>query len=133
LRGKRVYGLIPGRKFSRLNIVAGYCDGKILAEYCYTGSTNSSVFEEWFCKFLLPQTHRGDCLILDNASFHNKKRLKLYASAYKVTLIFLPPYSPDYNLIEHIRSNLKRFLSDTTLLFTSLQSALYCFLAVGYS
>lgn len=133
LRGKRVYGLIPGKKFARLNIVAGYCDGNILGEYCYTGTTTSSVFEEWFCKFMLPETSAGDCIVLDNASFHNKKRLKQYALVYEVTLIFLPPYSPDYNPIEHVWANLKRFLSETKRHFSSLCNAFYWYFATGYS
>jgi hypothetical protein len=132
LRGKRIYGLIQGKKFSRTNIVAGYCDGKILGEYCYTGTTNSAVFEEWFCKFLLPETKNGDYIILDNASFHNKKRLKWYAAVYKVIVVFLPPYSPDYNRIEKVWANLKRFLRETKMEFDSLQSAIYWYFAVGY-
>jgi transposase len=133
LRGQRAYGLVPGKKFSGINVVAGYCDGKPLGEYCYTGNTNSSVFEEWFCKFLLPETHHGDYIIMDNARFHNKKRLKQYAAVYKVTIIFLPPYSPDLNPVEHIWANLKRFLRDTKITFISLHSAIYRYLAVRRS
>lgn len=133
LRGERVYGLIPGKKFFRTNIVAGYCDGKIMGEYCYTSTTTAQVFEEWFCKFLLPETQKGDVIIMDNARFHNKKRLNEYARVYKVVIIFLPPYSPDYNCIEKIWANLKRFLRETTLEFSSLQCTIYWYFAVGYS
>lgn len=132
LCGKRVYGLIPGKKFSRTNIVAGYCDGKIIGEYCYTGSTTSKVFEEWFCEFLLPETLKGDVIIIDNASFHNKKRLRMYARVFYVSIIFLPPYSPDYNCIEKVWANLKRFLHETSISFNSLQSAIYWYFAMGY-
>lgn len=125
LRGKRVQGFVPGRRFARVNVVAGYCNGRILGEYCYTGSTTAKTFEYWFCKFLLPETHKGDVVVMDNASFHNKKRLREYARIYKVTVIFLPPYSPDYNPIEHVWANMKRFLRDTTLQFHTLQSAIY--------
>ncbi|MDR2645725.1 MAG: transposase, partial [Holosporaceae bacterium] len=38
--------------------------------------------------------------VLDNASFHNRKRTKLLKDA-GCSLIFLPPYSPDLNPIEH--------------------------------
>ena len=131
LRGKRVHGLVPGRKFARVNVVAGYCDGRVLGEYCYTGSTTAKIFEDWFCDFLLPETHPGDAVILDNASFHNKKRLRLYASVYKVTVIFLPPYSPDYNPIEHVWANMKRFLRNTKQEFRLIQSAIYWYFAMG--
>lgn len=133
LRGKRVHSTIPGRKFARVNVVAGYCDGQILGEYCYRGSTTAKRFEDWFCDFLLPLTMVGDVIIMDNASFHNKKRLREFAQIYKVTLIFLPPYSPDYNLIEPVWANMKRFLRNTRLCFHSLQSAIYWSFAFGYS
>jgi len=133
LRGKRVHGFVPGKKFARVNVVAGYCDGRVLGEFCYTGSTTSAKFEAWFCDFLLPETRKGDVIVMDNASFHNKKRLRKYAWVYKVTIIFLPPYSPDYNPIEHVWANMKRFLRNTKQHFYSCQSAIYWYFAVGNS
>lgn len=133
LRGNRVHGHIRGRKFARLNVVAGYCDGKTLGEYCYSGTTTAQVFEDWFCDFLLPETQAGDVIIMDNASFHNKKRLRKYAAIHNVSIIFLPPYSPDYNPIEHVWANLKRFLRNTSLRFNSLMAAVYWFFFLGYS
>lgn len=130
LRGKKVYGAIPGRKFARVNIVAGLCEGKILGEYCYKGTTTAKVFEDWFCDFLLPETRRGDVIIMDNASFHSKKRLREYALIYKVRLIFLPAYSPDYNPIEKVWANLKRFLKNTRMTFSSMQQGIYWYCTV---
>jgi transposase len=104
-----------------------------LGEYCYSGTTTSKVFEDWFCDFMLAETQPGDVIIMDNASFHNKKRLKKYAEVYKVTLVFLPPYSPDYNPIEHVWANMKRFLRNTALSFDSLKSAIYWYFAAANS
>jgi hypothetical protein len=133
LRGKRIHGFIPGKKFARTNVVAGYCDGRFLGEYCYAGSTTSAKFEAWFCNFLLPETCKGDVIIMDNASFHNKKRLRMYALVYKVIIIFLPPYSPDFNPIEHVWANMKRFLRNTKRLFCSIEVAVYAYFASGVS
>jgi len=132
LRGKRIHGSISGKRFSRVNVVAGYCDGHILGEYCYSGTTTAEKFEDWFCGFLLPETHKGDVIIMDNARFHNKKRLREYAWIYKVILIFLPPYSPDYNPIEHVWANMKRFLRDYSNRFQTVQSAIYWYFAFAY-
>jgi hypothetical protein len=133
LCGTRIHGFISGRRFVRVNVVAGYCDGEIIGELCYTGSTTSEKFETWFCTFLLPETHHGDVIIMDNARFHNKKRLRAYAEVYKVKIIFLPPYSPDYNPIEHVWSNMKRFLRNKARNFQIIQSAVYWYFVIGYS
>ncbi len=104
-----------------------------MAELCYLSTTTAAVFEQWFCKFLLPETQNGDVIIMDNASFHNKKRLRKLAAIYKVNVIFLPPYSPDYNPIEKVWANLKRFLRSFLLHFDSLICAVYWYLAVRCS
>jgi ribosomal protein L30E len=122
---------MPGRRFTRVNVVAGYCEGRIMGEHCYTGTTTAEVFEEWFCSFLLPETHEGDVIIMDNASFHNKKRLNEYARLCKVSILFLPPYSPDFNPIEHVWANMKRFLRNTVIVFDSVQSSIYYYFDAG--
>ena len=38
---------------------------------------------------------------MDNAAFHNGHRTKEILSEHGHELEFLPPYSPDFNLIEH--------------------------------
>jgi len=128
-----VHGFVSGKRPFRVNVVAGYCGGQMLGEYCYSGSMDSKRFEEWFCKHLLPETHEGDVVIMDNASYHSKKRLREYALVYKVRVIFLPPYSPDLNPIEHIWANLKSFLRNTKRQFESLSLAIYWYLVFGYS
>ena len=133
LRGTRVQGFVRGRRFARLNIIAGYCNVQIMGEYCYRGSTTAKVFEEWFCEFLLPEARPGDTIIMDNARFHNKKQLRQYAEVHKVALVFLPPYSPDYNPIEHVWANVKRFLRHYLLKFSSLSAAIYWYFAFAFS
>ena len=132
LRGERVYGIIPGKRFARMSVVSGICDGQIIGDYCYTGSMNSARFEDWFCGYLLPNTCKGDVIILDNATFHNKKRLEQYAWIYKVTIIFLPPYSPDFNPIEEVWANLKRFLRNYGNRFASIQGGIYWYFSVAF-
>ena len=131
--GKRIHGLVPGRKFTRINVVAGYCDGRILGEYCHTGSMTAQKFEDWFCGFLLPLISKGDVIIMDNASWHNKKRLREYVGIYKVTIIFLPPYSPDYSPIENVWANMKRFLRHHGHRFQTIQNGIYWYFAFAFS
>ncbi len=49
---------------------------------------------------------------MDNASFHRKEKLQMLAKQAGVKLLFLPPYSPDFNPIEKSWANVKRWLRD---------------------
>ena len=61
---------------------------------------------------------------MDNATFHRKKELRKIARG-KVRLLFLPPYSPDYNPIEKSWANMKRFLRNNLKDFQSVVSGIY--------
>ena len=55
------------------------------------------MFEKWFEDELLKKLSKGHVIIMDNAAFHKKKVLQNLAGKYAQTLIFLPPYSSEYN------------------------------------
>ena len=66
-----------------------------------------------FIAFLhqLRQRFKGKHLliILDNASYHRSKAVKRFLLRHpEVELLFLPPYSPEYNPVEQIWGWLKR-------------------------
>jgi transposase len=64
-------------------------------------------------------------IIMDNASFHRKKVLKIIGDKHKVNLLFLPTYSPDFNPIEHSWANMKRWLKDNLSRYVSIELAIY--------
>ena len=124
-RGQKVFSRVSGRKYKRCGIVAAQMNGRILAPLQYDGTMDRSLFEFWFTKQLLP-TLGNDCVVvMDNASFHCKTRLFSAAQKANVTLIFLPPYSPELNPIEHFWAWLKRFLRNTLPLSPSFDAALF--------
>lgn len=52
-------------------------------------------------KVLVPVLKPGMVVVIDNARFHKSKKIVELIEAAGCRLIFLPPYSPDYNPIEH--------------------------------
>lgn len=52
-------------------------------------------------------------IILDNASFHKRKDIlvRIKAEMPNIILEFLPPYSPDYNLIELVWHSAKEYIA----------------------
>ena len=95
---------------------------------------NASVFEDWFENKLLGCLPKGHVIIMDNAAFHKKKVLYQIAKKYSQELIFLPPYSPEYNPIEHTWSALKRKVTGGVHLDASVSQALDSVLkAISYN
>ncbi len=109
-KGKLVRARIPGRKYARTGIVAAKLGDKIIAARKYKGTVNHELFEDWFENMLLPALPKDTVTVTDNASFHRKKQLKQIAKAHGYRPVFLPPYSPELNPIEHFWAWLKRFL-----------------------
>jgi transposase len=129
LRGVKVEDTKRGHAFHRVNVVAAVIHGKKetkrIAGECYSGSMTGERFERWFEFKLLTNVKTGSVIIMDRASFHRKKQLEQICLKAKVNLLFLPAYSPDFNLIEKEWANMKRALRDTAPLCDLLQTAVY--------
>ena len=127
-RGVKIYAKKPGRKFKKTNVVAGLLYGihgkKHIGVHCYAHSTNANFFEDWFEWQLLAEVPPYSMIILDNASFHRKNKLVEIAAKYDVVVLFLPPYSPEFNPIEHSWANLKNWLNLNSYRFFSLDFAI---------
>lgn len=124
-RGQQVFGQIRGRKYQRCGIVAAQIGDRILAPFQYNGTMDSKLFEFWFSNQLLPSLEQGTVIVMDNASFHSKKRLLFAAQNAGCRLLFLPPYAPDLNPIEKFWAWLKRFLRKILPSVPSFDVALY--------
>ena len=59
---------------------------------------------------LVPELRPGDVVVLDNLSSHKGTRARALIEATGARLLFLPPYSPDFNPIEHAFAKLKALL-----------------------
>jgi transposase len=74
------------------------------------GSTNRTLFETYLEDVLCPTLKRGQVVVMDNLSSHKGERVRDLIEANGCELIYLPPYSPDYNPIEQAFSKLKSYL-----------------------
>jgi transposase len=74
------------------------------------GPINGEMFLAYVREFLCPTLHPGDIVILDNLSSHKVSGVEEAVRATGATLLYLPPYSPDFNPIEKFFSKLKALL-----------------------
>jgi len=74
------------------------------------GAVNADVFEAFVEQVLVPALRPGDVVVLDNLSSQKRARVRELIEAAGAELVFLPPYSPDFNPIEMIFSKAKRLL-----------------------
>jgi len=63
-------------------------------------TTNKDRFVAWLVTKLLPRLKRGDVLVLDNLTAHHDVRVRSWCKTFGVRVLYLPPYSPDFNPIE---------------------------------
>jgi transposase len=57
-----------------------------------------------------PYPHPRSVIILDNASFHFVPEVFSMIDLLEAFIIFLPPYSPDFNPIENVWNRIKSYL-----------------------
>jgi len=123
-KGERVYLPKPGYKSKRTNIVAGLIGKEVICPTKYMWNTIAAWFLVWFEWYLCPLLKPGTVIILDNASFHSKLKISKIAEFYGCRIIFLPPYSPDKNPIEHTWANLKNWLRLHSKKYSNIQKAI---------
>jgi hypothetical protein len=131
-RGGRIEGVKPGRRFDRVNVTGALCNGKHYGIECYKQATDGGFFEHWFVHCLPAAIPKGHMVIMGNAPFRRKKRLRKPARG-KVRLLFLPPYSPDYNPIEKSRATMKRHLRNNLHNFQSVSDGIYDYFELSYT
>ncbi len=99
-KGERCPAEKLGHATQRISMQAAWCCGVLFSPHTFTGTCNADVVEAWFEQQLIHDLRPGQTVILDNASFHRESVLRPLLESVGCFLLFLPPYSPDLNLIE---------------------------------
>lgn len=123
-KGEAVQGKVSGMKYKCVRIVTAKRGSQVIAPLEYSGTMDSALFEWWFTQQLLPAIPQGAVIVMDNTVFHCKQRLFSIAEESVQRLIFLPPYSPELNLIEKFWGWLKRKLRKILPFFETFDDAL---------
>lgn len=90
-------------------ICAMQCSGPV-APLVVDGSVNGDVFAWYVREELCPALTPGQVVVLDNLSSHHREEVRELIEERGCTLLFLPPYSPDFNPIEMLFSKVKAWV-----------------------
>src|SRR5688500_18532185 len=71
---------------------------------------DGEIFNVYITQVLAPTLRGGDVVVMDNLSAHKRPQVRHAVEAAGATVLYLPPYSPDFNPIEMIWSKVKRLL-----------------------
>lgn len=76
----------------------------------YTGGTTKDKFINYIKDVPAPALHNGDIVIMDNMRTHHSKEVRKVIDDLKINVVYLPPYSPDFNPIEKMWPKIKSVL-----------------------
>jgi transposase len=100
-QGERCHAVKKAERKTRYNITAALNLNVLFAPFLFEGYSTASTYETYVEQVLVPALKPGMVVIIDNASFHKSKKVVELVEAVGCRIIFLPPYSPDFNPIEH--------------------------------
>lgn len=110
LRGSRLIGKVPHRRWKTMTFVAALRHDGITAPWLLEGPIDGESFRTYVERVLVPTLRPGDIVILDNLGSHKGKLVRALIRAAGAKLLFLPKYSPDLNPIEQVFAKLKQLL-----------------------
>jgi transposase len=109
-RGQRLRVGVPHGHWKTTTFVAGLRTTGLVAPFVLDGPINRDAFETYVACVLVPELAPGDMVIMDNLSSHKGPMVRAMIEAAGATLLYLPPYSPDFNPIENAFAKLKALL-----------------------
>lgn len=91
----------------RQSLIAAMSATELRAPWCFSGSLTAERMIEWLQQ-LRPQLGPKDVLLLDNAAPHRAGKVQQWLEENPMRILFLPPYSPEFNPIEKVWALVKR-------------------------
>lgn len=146
-RGQRLIDKTPHGHWKTTTLIAALGIEGIRCSTVVDGAVNGDIFESFVEQVLVPELRPGDVVVMDNLSSHKRARTRGLIERAGAKLIFLPPYSPDFNPIEMVFSKVKQLLRSLACrtrhaLWQAMQSVLdqvtssdayNCFTHCGYT
>jgi len=112
-KGQRCRAAVPHGHWKTTTFTAGLRMDGISAPMLLDGPMHGHAFRAYVEQVLVPELRPGDIVIMDNLPAHKVAGVRETIEAAGARLLYLPPYSPDFNPIEMAFSKLKALLRKT--------------------
>lgn len=109
-KGRRARGTRPHQRGKNVSMISAISLKGVVTSINLLGSIDGLTFEAFVLRKLIPKLWEGAVVIWDNYSIHKGKEIEKAIAKAGAKLIYLPPYSPDFNPIENCWSKIKSIL-----------------------
>ena len=109
-RGERAHCCVPRNWGANVTLLSSMTQEGMGPSLAVEGPTTREVFEAYLEQVLGPALRKGQVVVMDNLSSHKGSRIRELIEGRGCELIYLPPYSPDFNPIEEAFSKIKGLL-----------------------
>ena len=109
-KGERCRAPVPHGHWKTTTFTAGLRLDGLAAPMLLDGPMNGPAFLAYAEQVLAPELRPGDVAIMDNLPAHKISGVREAIEKAGARLLFLPPYSPDFNPIEMAFAKLKALL-----------------------
>lgn len=112
-KGQRCRAAVPHGHWKTTTFTAGLRLNRLTAPMLLDGPMHGPAFRAYVEQVLVPELKPGDVVVMDNLPAHKVAGVRDAIEGAGAQLLYLPPYSPDFNPIEMAFSKLKALLRKT--------------------
>lgn len=109
-KGSRAHDAIPLNKPVSTTMLSSIRADGSTVPMVFSGALNRERFKKYLRDYLIPTLKPGDIVIADNLRCHKGDGIAELVASAGAVMVYLPPYSPDFNPIEQMWSKIKAFL-----------------------
>lgn len=109
-KGQRARGSRPHKRGKNVSMIGAISLSGIVTSMNLCGSIDGLTFEAFVIRQLIPKLWKGAVVVWDNYSIHKGQEIEKAIINAGARLIYLPPYSPEFNPIENCWSKIKNIL-----------------------
>ncbi len=116
-RGQRSYCSVARNRGKNTTLLSSMTLSGMGPSMVVEGGADGAVFEGYLREMLVPALKEGDVVVMDNLSVHKSEPARELIEGAGAQILYLPPYSPDFNLIEEAFSKIKNLIPNPAVYF----------------